>query len=69
MMGAPIRTLKCPCSKEGFKVTGTEHALRRLIQEYRGIACAHCGRIMTLKGDGGPVVFEFAPETNGQTIH
>lgn len=68
-MSGLIRTLKCPCSKDGFKVTGTENSFRRLVHDYRGLECAHCGRVMTLDGPGGRVVFAFPPETNGKTIH
>jgi hypothetical protein len=59
-MSGPVRILICPCG--GLRITGSEEALRRLVRDYRGLACAPCGRVMTVDGDDNPVTFAFPPE-------
>lgn len=61
----PVRILICPCG--GLKITGSEETLRRLVRDYRGLACASCHRVMTVDGDK-PVDFAFPPEL-GRTLH
>lgn len=62
----PIRKLLCPCGR-GTSITGSEQALRNLVRQYRGVACAHCARVM-IAPESEPVRFAFSPERE-RTMH